>query len=134
MQSSLRSIRVLTVIIGVLSSTFAWSIEGNLPNRSGSRPVTTSNVSLIQIAPKTDPRIVKKLLLQVTELSGVELHESVMSLPGAKGFWLKTDIHVARPNALVRGREFAHIQPDGSLHASIAPTLAILNKKTLNTY
>ena len=29
-----------------------------------------------------------------------------------------------RPDSMIRGREFAHLHPDGSLHASLAPALA----------
>ena len=39
--------------------------------------------------------------------------------PGARGMWLKDDIALANPRAIVAGREFAHIHTDGSLHAPL---------------
>ena len=33
--------------------------------------------------------------------------------------WLSDDIALAHPEAIVSGREFAHIHPDGSLHAPL---------------
>ena len=33
--------------------------------------------------------------------------------------WLLDDVEVARPDAIVSGREFAHIHEDGSLHAPL---------------
>jgi hypothetical protein len=37
---------------------------------------------------------------------------------------LKDGVSVARPEAIVGGREFAHLHPDGSLHASLHPDTA----------
>lgn len=45
-------------------------------------------------------------------------------MPGAKGLWLLEDIPLARPDVIVRGREFAHIHPNGSLHAPLPPKRA----------
>ena len=47
-----------------------------------------------------------------------------MSLPGAVGFQLTSDVSIAQPQAIVGGREFAHLHPDGSLHASLHPDTA----------
>lgn len=33
--------------------------------------------------------------------------------------WLLAEVPVVRPEAIVGGREFAHIHPDGSLHAPL---------------
>jgi phospholipase/carboxylesterase len=40
------------------------------------------------------------------------------------GFWLADDLPLKRPDVIVGGREFAHIHPDGSLHASLDPETA----------
>jgi phospholipase/carboxylesterase len=37
---------------------------------------------------------------------------------------------LARPDVIVRGREFAHMHPDGSLHASLDPTVAAVAVKS----
>ena len=52
-------------------------------------------------------------------LPGVENRPTIVSLPGARGMWLGDDIPLAHPEAIVSGREFAHIHPDGSLHAPL---------------
>lgn len=49
----------------------------------------------------------------------------MVSLPGALGFWLNEDVALARPDLIVRGREFAHVHPNGSLHATLSPELAL---------
>ena len=51
--------------------------------------------------------------------------ETIISLPGAKGFWLQEELPLERPEVIVGGREFAHVHPDGSLHASLNPSDAI---------
>ena len=47
-----------------------------------------------------------------------------VSLPGATGFQLADNMPFANPEVVVGGREFAHLHPDGSLHASLDPELA----------
>jgi phospholipase/carboxylesterase len=47
-----------------------------------------------------------------------------VSLPGAIGFQLDTNMPLANPQAIVGGGEFAHVHPDGSLHASLEPAVA----------
>jgi phospholipase/carboxylesterase len=37
---------------------------------------------------------------------------------------LSSDVPIAQPQAIVGGREFAHLHPDGSLHASLHPDTA----------
>lgn len=64
------------------------------------------------------------MLRRVANIPGVEIRDTVVSLPGAQGFWLNEDVTLARPDVIVGGREFAHVHPDGSLHASVAPELA----------
>jgi len=60
----------------------------------------------------------------VAQLPGVTLGAKRVSLPGAVGFQLNDEMPLARPNVFVGGREFAHLHPDGSLHASLDPGLA----------
>ena len=69
------------------------------------------------VAPDAD---VNKELHRLTfSLPGVEERPTIVSLPGALGMWLSDNVAVARPKAIVSGREFAHIHPDGSLHAPL---------------
>jgi phospholipase/carboxylesterase len=79
----------------------------------------------MQIGVVALPALTQMLLKRVASIPDVEIRETVMSLAGAKGFWLSDNITLARPQVLVRGREFAHIHPDGSLHASLPPQLAL---------
>lgn len=50
-------------------------------------------------------------------LPGVLDRPTVISVPGARALWLADDVDLLRPEVILRGREFAHIHPDGSLHA-----------------
>jgi phospholipase/carboxylesterase len=49
---------------------------------------------------------------------------TVISVPGARAIWLDEDLPLAHPESIARGREFAHIHPDGSLHVSLSPERA----------
>ncbi len=96
----------------------------NLPNRETSRPVTTDGIPHIQIDVKGDPKISSELLRRVSMIQGVELRDTIVGRSGSSGFWLSDDIKMVRPDSIIRGREFAHCHPDGSLHASLPPELA----------
>jgi phospholipase/carboxylesterase len=48
----------------------------------------------------------------------------VISVPGARALWLREDLPLAHPEVIARGREFAHIHPDGSLHVALPPERA----------
>lgn len=95
-----------------------------LPMRDGPVPRTTGGVPHIQIGAVPVPELSDRLLTRVATLPGVDLRSTVISLPGAKGFWLDETVDLARPKAIVGGREFAHLHPDGSLHASLPPDRA----------
>ncbi len=95
----------------------------DLPNRTNPIPSTTDGVPHIQTGVEPVPEIFAELLRRVSNLPGVEIRDTVVSLPGTKGFWLKEEIRLARPDVIVRGREFAHLHPDGSLHAPLSPGL-----------
>ena len=95
-----------------------------LPNRTTARPATTDGVPHVQIGVSANPALSKALLERVAKFPGVALGATRVSLPGAIGFQLDPGVELARPNSIVGGREFAHLHPDGSLHASLEPTLA----------
>lgn len=95
-----------------------------LPNREGPRPETTNGVPHIQLGLEPVSELTELMLKQVEELSGVTIGATQVSLPGAVGFQLIHDDDIANPEAIVGGREFAHLHPDGSLHASLEPELA----------
>jgi phospholipase/carboxylesterase len=71
-----------------------------------------------------DPVVDRELRRRAYALPGVLDRPTVISVPGARALWLADDIDLLRPEAILRGREFAHIHPDGSLHAILPPQRA----------
>jgi len=96
-----------------------------LPNRTGPRQSTTNGVPHMQTGAIPPPTFTKMLLERVATIPDVKIQGTVMSIAGAKGFWVGDDLPLPRPDVFVRGREFAHLHPDGSLHASLPPKLAL---------
>lgn len=90
-----------------------------LPDRSGPRTHTSGTVPHVQISAEPVPDVNDELFRLAYSLPGVENRPTIVSLPGARGMWLGDDIPLAHPEAIVSGREFAHIHPDGSLHAPL---------------
>lgn len=91
----------------------------SLPERSGPRTQTSGTVPHVQIGVESVPAVNDELLRLAFALPGVEDRPTIVSLPGALGMWLSDDIALVNPEAIVSGREFAHIHPDGSLHAPL---------------
>jgi phospholipase/carboxylesterase len=77
-----------------------------------------------QIGVIPEPPLDRELRRRAYALPGVLDRATVISVPGARALWLADDIEVLRPEAIPRGREFAHIHPDGSLHATLPPQRA----------
>lgn len=102
----------------------------NLPERNSPRPETTDGIPHIQIDVAPVPELSTELLQRVARISGVDLRRTIVGRSGSTGFWLSDDMKLARPDAMVRGREFAHLHPDGSLHASLPPEVAVEAIKT----
>ena len=90
-----------------------------LPDRSGPRTQTSGTVPHVQIGVEPVTAVNDELFRRAFALPGVEDRPTIVSLPGARGMWLSEDIALAHPEAIVNGREFAHIHPDGSLHAPL---------------
>ena len=90
-----------------------------LPIRKGSKPATTGSVPHQQIDVELVPEVNAELFRRAFLLPGVENRPSTFSLPGARGLWINDSVKIIRPDQIVSGREFAHIHPDGSLHASL---------------
>lgn len=123
--------QMLTSVLRILAITlaFAWNFAASaepigLPDRHGLRPATTDGVPHVQINVDVVPELNAELLRRVEMIPDVEVRQTIVSLPGALGFWLNDDLNLAHPEVIVRGREFAHVHPDGSLHASLPPKLA----------
>ena len=90
-----------------------------LPERAGPRTQTSGTVPHVQIGVVSDTAVNDELFRRAFALPGVEDRPTIVSLPGARGMWLDKDTALAHPEAIVNGREFAHIHPDGSLHAPL---------------
>ena len=90
-----------------------------LPERLGPRTETTGTVPHTQIGVIPIPEVNDELIRRAFALPGVEYRPTIVSLPGALGMWLDEGVAVVHPEAIVAGREFAHIHPDGSLHAPL---------------
>ncbi|UYO74898.1 DUF5519 family protein [Halomonas qinghailakensis] len=105
-------------------ATLASAQNVIFPMRDGVRPETTNGVPHVQIDVQPIPELSEEMLRQVDEFPGVVLGATRVSLPGAVGFQLTRDTPIAQPQAIVGGREFAHLHPDGSLHASLHPDAA----------
>ena len=119
----LKALVALVFLVGTMVlSVCAYS--ASLPLRQGERPRTTEGVPHVQIDAVAKPALSADLLRQVDAFPGVEIKETVISLPGANGFWINESVDLKRPESIVGGREFAHMHPDGSLHASLSPELA----------
>ncbi len=121
------NIRHITIpaLAALVLGTGALAQGTDFPQRNGERPQTTEGVPHIQIGAENVPDLSQRLLDHVAEFPGVVLAATRVSLPGATGFQLVDDLPLAHPEAIVGGREFAHLHPDGSLHAALAPETAV---------
>jgi len=77
-----------------------------------------------QIGVRPVPEVHAELFERCYSLPDVQNRPTVISVPGARALWLHEDLPLAYPEVIARGREFAHIHPDGSLHAALPPERA----------
>jgi phospholipase/carboxylesterase len=77
-----------------------------------------------QVDVRPVPEINAELFRRCYALPDGSNRPTVISVPGARALWLKEGLPLAHPEVIVSGREFAHIHPDGSLHASLLPERA----------
>jgi hypothetical protein len=106
----------------------------HLPDRSGSRPNTTTQNPHRQVNQNGPVDLQDQLISGVLQYEGVRLGESVISGEGARAFILDRRLAVGPLDAYFMGStEFAHLhQPhDGSLHAKLPVGLAktVIEKK-----
>ena len=117
-----------TVFVTVAFVALANTVSGqnlHLPIRESLIPEASNGVPHVQLGVEPNPGLSGRLLEQVARFPGVRIGPTRISLPGAVGFQLDDDISLAHPEVIVGGREFAHLHPDGSLHASLDPDLAM---------
>jgi len=113
---------LMILAFGIATLSVAEALQ--LPTRSAPPPETTNSVPHVQIGVEPVSELHDELLRRVSGIPHVEIRDTIVSLPGAQGFWLADELPLARPEVIVGGREFAHIHPDGSLHASLDPKMA----------
>ncbi|MCO4773808.1 MAG: phospholipase [Deltaproteobacteria bacterium] len=92
-----------------------------LPERAGGATPTSGKVPHVQLDEEVRPELVKALLERAFLLPDVAKRPTIVSLPGSWGLWLTASAPLADRSGIVRGREFAHIHPDGSLHLPLPP-------------
>ena len=98
--------------------------HNSLPQRTRPRPPTNKNMPHSQIGVQPVPEVNAELFHRAYSLPNVTNRPTVISVPGARAIWLDESLPLAHPESIVRGREFAHIHPDGSLHVSLSPERA----------
>ncbi len=99
----------------------------SLPQRPGYRPITTPTNPHTQIDQQPADQQQRTLLAaELFALPGVEEHESLISVPGARALWL-TNADSAPEDAFFAGAEFAHLHPgaDQSLHVMLPPDVVV---------
>ena len=94
--------------------------HNSLPQRTRPRPPTNKNMPHSQIGIQPVPETNAELFRRAYSLPNVTNRPTVISVPGARAIWLDESLALAHPESIVRGREFAHIHPDGSLHVSLS--------------
>lgn len=126
----LRSLRMfgqkwlVALTIACLLCGHAQAKYVGIPIKTGPPIQTTAGVPHVQINVEPVPDLHAQLLRRVAALPGLEIRPTVIGMFGAKGFWLDEDLTLAQPEVIFRGREFAHLHVDGSLHASLPPERA----------
>ena len=96
----------------------------SFPERKRSRPATNQGMPHAQIGIRPIAAINDELFRRSFSLPMVQNRPTVISVPGARALWLDEGLPLAHPEVIARGREFAHIHPDGSLHLSLPPERA----------
>ena len=98
--------------------------QTTLPARKGPRPPTHNGMPHAQIGVRPVPELNAELFRRCYSLPDVRNEPTRISVPGARALWLREDLPLAHQEVIAVGREFAHIHPDGSLHASLPPARA----------
>ena len=91
--------------------------------RSGPRPETTTEIPHVQIGVELVPEVHEEMVRRIYAIPGIEDRPSVIS--SWRGLWISEDVGLVQADALIGGREFAHIHTDGSLHIFLEPMRAI---------
>jgi phospholipase/carboxylesterase len=107
--------------------TWAALPEGSLPARQGPRPQVSSQIPQEQRSDTAPLELQEIAFRRIAALPGVSSGQSMISVPGARGFLLAPP-RLGPPEAFIvpSAGEFAHVHPghDGSLHVALPLNLA----------
>jgi len=102
----------------------------NLPEREGEGPETSdapenTRIAHQQLSQQAPEALQDKLFEKASALEGVRTGRSLVSVPGARAFFLDPDRAEGPREAFIVRTEFAHLHPydDGSLHIALPETV-----------
>lgn len=98
------------------------------PERPGPEPTVTTVEPQEQLDQLGPAEVWDELLRRANGLPGVSEHDSVISVKGARAFWLDAEMIKGPKDSLIMETEFAHIhpRPDSSWHLQLPYELAVL--------
>src|SRR5918994_2110789 len=98
------------------------------PERPGPEPTITNEEPQEQLDQLGPEEVWDEMVRRALELPGVSEHDSVISVKGARAFWLDKDAIKGPQDSLIMETEFAHIhpRPDSSWHLQLPYALAVL--------
>ena len=93
------------------------------PRSETRRPTPARHLAHQQLTQNAPPELQETLFERARALPGVQVGPSLVSVPGARAFFLEEQMAQGPASAFQRGREFAHLHPayDGSLHLTLPP-------------
>ncbi len=94
------------------------------PRPDTRRPTHARRVAHQQLTQNAPPELQETLFERARALPGVQIGPSLVSVPGARAFFLEEHLAQGPAGAFQRAREFAHLHPayDGSLHLTLPAT------------
>lgn len=98
------------------------------PERPGPEPTITTEEPQEQLDQLGPPEVWDEMVRRANELPGVAEHDSVISVKGARAFWLDPELIKGPQDSLIMETEFAHIhpRPDSSWHLQLPYELTVL--------
>lgn len=97
-----------------------------IPRRAGDRPKTNPTMPHEQKTDNAPVELQEALHDKVAALPGIVTGRSLVSVPGARAYFLDEAHALGPAQAYMAGTEFAHLHPsyDGSLHLALPENLA----------
>ena len=90
-----------------------------LPPRAAPPGVTSGEVPHQQLNAESTPEVIDELFSRIFEASILDNRPSILGMQGTRAIWLSEEVPITRQECVPAGREFAHIYPNGSLHAVV---------------